>query len=77
MKGMTLNETISRLLKMEQRSQKEGYGGDAAGHAAQRHMLILLSKGKQKRHPTEYQLKLGRYMKEGKSIKEAHKLAKS
>lgn len=31
---------------------------------------------KRKRHPTPYQLKVGRFLKEGKSIQEAHKLAK-
>lgn len=30
--------------------------------------------GKHKREPTEYQLKIGKYMKEGKSLQEAHKM---
>ncbi len=38
-------------------------------------MNALLSK-KGKRHPTPYQLKVGRFLKEGKSIQEAHRLAK-
>jgi len=35
---------------------------------------ILLKKGK--RNPSPYQLKVGRFLKEGKTIQEAHKLAK-
>lgn len=31
---------------------------------------------RKKRKPTAYQLKVGKYMKLGKSVKEAHKLAK-
>jgi len=38
-------------------------------------MNALLSK-KGKRDPTPYQLKVGRFLKEGKTIQEAHKLAK-
>jgi hypothetical protein len=34
----------------------------------------LLSK--KKRQPTEYQLKVGQYMKEGKPMQEAHELAR-
>lgn len=77
MKCMTLSETISNLKKQEQRSRKKRYMIDATAHAAKRHMLILLAKGKQKKKPTEYQLKVGKYMKQGKSIHEAHRLAKS
>lgn len=77
MKCMTLSETISNLMKREQRSRKMKYMGDATNYAAKRHMLILLAKRKQKKKPTEYQLKVGKYMKQGKSIHEAHKLAKS
>lgn len=35
---------------------------------------LLLKKNK--RNPTPYQLKVGRFLKEGKTIQEAHKLAK-
>ena len=35
---------------------------------------LLLKKGK--RNPTPYQLKVGRFLKEGKTIQEAHRLAK-
>ena len=35
---------------------------------------LLLKKGK--RNPTPYQLKVGRFLKEGKTIQEAHKLAR-
>jgi len=35
---------------------------------------ILLKKGK--RNPSPYQLKVGRFLKEGKTIQEAHRLAK-
>jgi len=38
-------------------------------------MNTLLSK-KGKRDPTPYQLKVGRFLKEGKTIQEAHKLAR-
>ena len=77
MKCMTLSETISSLRKREQKSRKMEYMGDATNWAAKRHMLVLLAKGKQKKKPTEYQLKVGRYMKQGKSIHEAHRLAKA
>ncbi len=76
MKCMTLSETISSLTKREHKSRKKGYMGDATEYAARRHMLILLAKGKQKKKPTEYQLKVGKYMKQGKSLHEAHRLAK-
>lgn len=76
MKAMTLNETISSLLKRERRSTKEGYLATAVSYAAQRHMLILLSRTK-KRKSSKYQLRLGKHLKEGKNIKEAHRLAKS
>ena len=36
----------------------------------------ILSRQKRKRHPTPYQLKVGRFLKEGKSIQEAHRLVK-
>ena len=36
----------------------------------------ILLKQKRKRHPTPYQLKVGQFLKEGKSIQEAHRLAK-
>lgn len=39
-----------------------------------RQNAILLKKGK--RNPTPYSLKVGRFLKEGKSIQEAHQLAK-
>jgi len=35
---------------------------------------LLLKRGK--RNPSPYQLKIGRFLKEGKTIQEAHKLAK-
>ena len=73
---MTLQETISYLGKREQRSRKKGYIGDATDYATKRHMLILLARGRQKRKPTEYQLKVGKYMKQGKGLHEAHKLAR-
>ena len=73
---MTLQETISKLGKMEKKSRAKGYGGDAAECAAKRHTLILLSTRKQKRKPTTYSLKVGQYLKQGKSIQEAHKLAR-
>jgi len=38
-------------------------------------MNALLSR-KGKRNPTPYQLKVGRFMKEGKSLQEAHRLAR-
>jgi len=38
-------------------------------------MNTLLSR-KGKRNPTPYQLKVGRFLKEGKTIQEAHKLAR-
>ncbi len=38
-------------------------------------MNALLSR-KGKRNPTPYQLKVGRFLKEGKSLQEAHKLAR-
>jgi len=38
-------------------------------------MNTLLSR-KGKRNPSPYQLKVGRFLKEGKTIQEAHKLAK-
>lgn len=72
MKGMTLSETISKLLKMELKSQRKGYGGDAAESAAKRHMLILLSKmGRKKRESSTWNLFAGKYLKQGKTIKEA------
>ena len=37
----------------------------------------ILLKQKRKRHPTPYQLKVGYFLKEGKSIQEAHSLAKT
>jgi len=76
MKLMTLQETISYLGKREQRSRRQGYMMDAVNFATKRHILILLAKGKQKRNPTSYQLKVGRFLKEGKTIQEAHKLAR-
>lgn len=77
MKLMTLKETISYLGKREQRSRRQGYMGDVVNYATKRHVLILLTKGKQKRQPTKYQLKVGIHMKAGKGLKEAHRLAKS
>jgi len=38
--------------------------------------LLAMTYTKQKRKPTEYQVLLGKFMKEGNSIKKAHKLAK-
>ncbi|MBA7678268.1 hypothetical protein ES703_86541 [subsurface metagenome] len=38
-------------------------------------MNALLSR-KGKRNPTPYQLKVGRFLKEGKSLQEAHRLAR-
>lgn len=36
----------------------------------------ILLKQRKKRNPTPYQMKVGQFLKEGKSIQEAHELAK-
>lgn len=75
---MKLNKVLEVLKILEEKSLKKGYRGDATSYAFQRHTLILLNeiaKGK-KRKPSKYSLKVGQFMKEGKSIQEAHRLAK-
>jgi hypothetical protein len=75
---MNLNETIRKLGYLERSYMKEKYTGDATKYAFMRHSLILLREiaKTRKRKPSAYQLKVGKYMKQGKSLKEAHKLAK-
>jgi hypothetical protein len=76
--AMTLRQTIARLKHNEESSERRGYGGDAARVAFQRHCLELLNiiATKPKRKLSAYQLKIGKYLKQGKSLKEAHRLAK-
>lgn len=72
---MTLGKTIANLRRLEASSTRREYIGDATEYAFRRHILLLFSK-KHKRLPSSYQIKVGKYMKEGKTIQEAHKLAK-
>jgi len=75
---LDLKETIRKLGEREKRADKQGYSGDATHYAFQRHRLILLSEivKKSKRKPTEYQKRVGEFLKEGHSIQESHRLAK-
>jgi len=73
---LKLDEVIKKLEKMEAQSTREGYGGDAARTAAQRHTLILLSKIAQKaikprRKPSAWNIFMSSYLRQGKTIKEA------
>ena len=73
---MKLPDVLKKLKQMEAKSLREGYAGDAARTAAQRHMLILLSEiaGKMKRKKrriSAWNVFVSDYLKRGKSIKEA------
>lgn len=73
-----LKETIQKLKEREKRADKKGYGGDATDHAFKRHVLILLAEiaKKPKRKPTEYQKRVGKFLKDGYSLEHSHHLAK-
>ena len=71
-------ETVIKILKeKEAKSLREGYRGDAAHAAWQRYVLELLiiisseSKKKRKRKPTAWNLFAGKYLREGKTLKQA------
>ena len=73
---MNLPNVLTRLKRMEERSEREGYGGDAARIAAQRHTLILLNEiagkmTKKKRTISAWNVFVSEYLKSGKTIKEA------
>jgi hypothetical protein len=79
--AMTLKETIRRLKRIEESRERKGYGGDAADMAFQRYCLELLNSIatnpiKPKRKLSAYQIRLGKFLKQGKSLQEAHRLAK-
>jgi len=72
---MELNEVLRTLKKLEAKSIKKGYRGDAAGYAFKRFALIFLNKiahGK-KKNPSDWNLFVADYLKKGKTIKEAAK----
>lgn len=73
-----ISDCKRRLRKSAERSLRKGFGGDWTDTMFKVHVLELLEKiaKSKKRQPTEYQIKLGKLMKEGKSIQEAHRLAK-
>jgi hypothetical protein len=71
-------DTVFKILKeKEARSLREGYRGDAAHSAWQRHVLELLiiiagqEKKKKKRKPSAWNVFVGRYLREGKTLKQA------
>ena len=69
---LSLRETINRLKASEESSRREGYHGDARNRAFQRHVLELLSKIVQhKKQPSSWNLFVGKYLRQGKTIKEA------
>jgi len=73
---MELKETISNLKKLENRSLKKKYIGDATEYSFRRHTLLLLSKiskKKSQRKPSKWQLFIGKYLRNGKTIQEASK----
>jgi len=70
---MDLKETKKELLRLEKRSIKNSYYGDASKWAFFRHALILLAEiaNIKKRKPSAWNEFTARYLKEGKTIKEA------
>lgn len=69
---MKLNEVLKMLKEQEARSLKKGYRGDATNYAFKRYALILLNEiaGK-KRKPSAWNLFVGKYLKQGKTVKDA------
>lgn len=45
-------------------------------HQEVKQLIRIANRLSQKRQPTQYQLKVGQYLKEGKSLQEAHRLAR-
>jgi len=74
---MKMDTVIKILKEKEAKSLREGYRGDAAHAAWQRYVLELLvviagtSKTKRKRKPTAWNLFAGKYLREGKTLKQA------
>lgn len=71
-------DTVFKILKeKEAKSLREGYRGDAAHAAWQRHVLELLiiiagqERKKKKRKPSAWNVFVGRYLREGKTLKQA------
>lgn len=74
---MRIDTVIKILKEKEAKSLREGYRGDAAHAAWQRHVLDLLvviadkAKKKKKRKPTAWNLFAGKYLREGRTLKQA------
>jgi len=74
---MRMDTVIKILKEKEAKSLREGYRGDAAHAAWQRYVLELLvviadaSKKKRRRKPTAWNLFAGKYLREGKTLKQA------
>lgn len=74
---MKIDTALKIFKEKESKSLREGYRGDAAHYAFQRYVLELLikiageEKKRKKRKPSAWNLFVGNYLREGKTIKQA------
>jgi len=72
MKLLTVEDTLKLLKLKEKDSLKNGYLGDAANYAFNRFVLIYLRKmAGIKKKPTAWNKHVAKYLKEGKTVKDA------